>query len=91
MFLTPAERGHRAARPLAGPEPGARVVYGSGVVHWFPGGSAGLARILLQASVPPELLADPDTRIEFGDRTGSAFVCREVIKEGRAPSGSNPG
>ncbi len=79
MFKTPAER--KSDRTDA--QHGIRVTFPDGVVHWYPGGSAALAQILLDRNVPSELATHPKTRVEFGRWQRGMFVTLEVVKEGQ--------
>lgn len=84
MFRTPAER----RGPKAESHWGLRVTFGTGVVHWYPGGSPALAQVLFERNVPPDLRADPRTRAEYGCYDRGVFVAHEVVKEGQ--SAPNP-
>lgn len=86
MFRTRDERRESASTVSVG----IRVTFPDGVQHWYPGGSAALAGILFERSVPDDLRAHPDTRVEFGQYTRGTFACLEVVKEGKRPDAANP-
>ncbi len=76
-FLRPNEQPPERRR---GPEPGIRVTFPDGTVHWFPGPSSTLALVLVQGAVPTNLLEHVQTVIEYGTRLESRFVASEVLK-----------
>lgn len=84
-FLRPGERGRTPPDREAGGI-GVRIVYGNGVVHFIPGSSPAAALVLVQAAIPPDLLADPATGIEFGEKVGvRGWVTQRVLKEAKKP------
>ena len=61
------------------PREGVRITFPDNVQHWFPG-PLELALSLAERMVPDDLFNHPGTTVEFGERSGTLFTVRKLIR-----------
>lgn len=79
-FLRPSEESRVDFNRDNKPTPGVRVILADGRRFFFTGGTVQLATSMARLALDGGELDEDGTRVEYGLRSGDAFIVEKVIK-----------